>query len=195
MKTTGVSSIPKFGLLFFWDTLIHSQEWRLPKGWKNLGESIFHYEDKWQVNRPHLDPKSITTHAKDPAELFRIFFVHYLGTGKPFSMSGRAQKPIGPKKVLKCISLGPAFIFLAINQTHLRLAFGCSTKLFSYPTGAIFWIIWIVIRHCQADDGGGVGRSQGERRRQAVELWRTGGEEKEWRPLLYSSAFYEPSIT
>ena len=99
------------------------------------------------------------------------------------------------KKVLRCISLGPAFIFLAITQTHLRLAFCCSTKLFSYPTGAIFWIIWIVIRHCQADDGGGVGRSQCERRRQAVELWRTGGEEKEWRPLLYSSAFYEPSIT
>ena len=36
-------------------------------------------------------------------------FVHYLGTGEPFSMSGRAQKPIRPKKVLKCISLGPAF--------------------------------------------------------------------------------------
>ena len=77
-----------------------------------------------------------------PQNFSEFFFVHYLGTGEPFSMSGRAQKPIGPKKVLRCISLGPAFIFLAINQTHLRLAFCCSTKLFSYPTEAIFWITW-----------------------------------------------------
>ena len=100
-----------------------------------------------------------------PQNFSEFFFVHYLGTGEPFSMSGRAQKPIGPKKVLRCISLGPAFIFLAINQTHLRLAFCCSTKLFSYPTEAIFWIIWNVIKHCQTNVGGGLGHSQGEQRR------------------------------
>ena len=69
------------------------------------------------------------------------------------------------KSTCKCISLDPAFIFLAINQTHLRLAFRCSTKLFSYPTEAIFWIIWNVIKHCQTNVGGGLGHSQGEQRR------------------------------
>ena len=34
-----------------------------------------------------------------------FFFVHYLGTGKPFSMSGRAQKPIGPKTSPKMVQV------------------------------------------------------------------------------------------
>ena len=154
-------------------------------------------ENRFFIDSPPLDPKSITTHMPRIPQNFSEFFFRSLSRHwRALFHEWKGSKADGAEKsTCKCISLDPAFIFLAINQTHLRLAFGCSTKLFSYPTGAIFWIIWIVIRHCQVDDGGGVGRSQGERRRQAVELWRTGGEEKEWRPLLYSSAFYEPSIT
>ena len=33
-------------------------------------------------------------------EIFRFFSVHYFGPGKPFSMGGRGQKEVGPKKVL-----------------------------------------------------------------------------------------------
>ena len=51
-----------------------------------------------QVHRPYLDPKSMTPHAKGATELFRIFFVHYLGPGEPFSKSGRAQEEVRPKK-------------------------------------------------------------------------------------------------
>ena len=154
-------------------------------------------ENRFFTDSPPLDPKSITTHMPRIPQNFSEFFFRSLSRHwRALFHEWKGSKADGAEKsTCKCISLDPAFIFLAINQTLLRLASGCSTKLFSYPTGAIFWIIWIVIRHCQVDDGGGVGRSQGERRRQAVELWRTGGEEKEWRPLLYSSAFYEPSIT
>ena len=94
-----------------------------------------------------------------------FFSFTILALASPFPWVEGLKSRSGRKSTRRCISLGPAFIFLAINQTHLRLAFCCSTKLFSYPTEAIFWIIWNVIKHCQTNVGGGLGHSQGEQRR------------------------------
>ena len=40
----------------------------------------------------------MTTHAKY-SRTFQIFFARYFGPGEPFSMGGRDQKEVGPKKV------------------------------------------------------------------------------------------------
>ena len=66
-----------------------------PWGWKNLGESIFRFENR------STDP--IKTRNRWP-DMPRIqqnpseFFVHYLGPGEPFWKSGMAEEEVGPKK-------------------------------------------------------------------------------------------------
>ena len=49
---------------------------------------------------------------------FSDFFVHFLGSGEPFSMGERAQKPIGPKKVLS-VFLWALLSYLSPSIRHI----------------------------------------------------------------------------
>ena len=59
--------------------------------------------------------------------LFRFFFARYFGPGEPFSMGGRDQKDVGPKKVL---NFSPLCFHISGPQSARQSGTACQWKVF-----------------------------------------------------------------